>query len=279
VSWRIHICHRSGYRYRAEVRSSYNEARITPLTTLHQTVTEAVVEVSPAAHTMRYWDYWGTLVDAFDLQVPHTEMTVTGTSVVDTTGPQDTPQIEWAGLRDPATTDRFSELLVPSPFVPVVDEVAEAGRSLAADRSPADACQGAVEWVRDRLRYEPGTTSVSTSALEALEQGSGVCQDFAHLTLSLLRSMGIPARYTSGYLHPSPQADLGAVVTGQSHAWVEAWTGDWHGLDPTSGEPAGERHVIVGRGRDYADVPPLKGIYHGGPAEALGVTVELTRLA
>jgi len=106
-----------------------------------------------------------------------------------------------------------------------------------------------------------------------------VCQDFTHLTLAVLRGMGIPARYVSGYLHPSKAAEVGTVSTGESHAWVEAWTGDWWGFDPTHLGPVGERHVVVGRGRDYADVSPLKGVYHGAPAEALTVSVEITRLA
>lgn len=105
-----------------------------------------------------------------------------------------------------------------------------------------------------------------------------LCQDFAHLTLGVLRAMGIPGRYVSGYLHPFPDAGIGQAVTGQSHAWVEWWDGDWRPFDPTNGVFAGERHVIVGRGRDYHDVTPLKGVFKGGPAEGLGVEVELTRL-
>ena len=132
--------------------------------------------------------------------------------------------------------------------------------------------------MRSRLRYQAGTTDASTSALEALRRGSGVCQDFVHLSLAVLRAMGIPARYTSGYLHPSPDAGMGDRVEGQSHAWLEAWTGDWQPFDPTNGGKVGERHVMVGRARDYADVSPLKGIYHGAPSTALGVSVELTRL-
>ncbi len=111
-----------------------------------------------------------------------------------------------------------------------------------------------------------------------LSQGSGVCQDFAHVALALLRATGIPARYVSGYLHPSATAEIGETVAGESHAWIEAWTGDWQAFDPTSGA-VGDRHVVVGRARDYADLSPLHGIYHGGPAEDLGVAVELTRLA
>ncbi len=280
MSWRIGVHHRTGYHYKGEVVSSYNEARITPLTTPGQLVIEATVGVTPSAKVFRYWDYWGTIVDAFDIQVPHTELVVTSDSVVETSPADDhVPDIGWDELGQPDLRDRFAELLTTTAFVTVADEVAEAARALAEGCSPAQACQATADWVRGQLRYERGTTNVSTSATEALRQGSGVCQDFVHLTLAVLRAMGIPARYTSGYLHPSPEAGVGATIAGQSHAWVEAWTGDWHGLDPTNGGPTGERHVTVGRARDYADVSPLKGIFQGGPAEALGVTVELTRLA
>jgi transglutaminase-like putative cysteine protease len=278
VSWRIAIRHRSGYHYTGRATSSYNEARITPLTTDRQTVIEALVKVSPPVATMRYVDYWGTLVDVFDVQQPHTEMVVTGTSIVETSewqGPMST--LDWDTLAGDEVRDRFAELLAPTVRVPITGEVMETATALAQGLSPIDACQAATEWVRSRLLYQPGTTDASTSAIEALRRGSGVCQDFVHLSLALLRAMGIPARYTSGYLHPSPDAVMGDTVEGQSHAWLEAWTGDWQAFDPTNGGKVGERHVIVGRARDYADVSPLKGIYHGAPSTALGVSVELTR--
>jgi transglutaminase-like putative cysteine protease len=101
----------------------------------------------------------------------------------------------------------------------------------------------------------------------------------AHVTVALMRATGLPARYVSGYLHPDPKAQPGSTAVGQSHAWVEYWAGSWSALDPTSGAPVGERHVVVARGRDYADVPPLKGIYHGPPESAMDVTVQVTRLA
>jgi transglutaminase-like putative cysteine protease len=280
VSWRIAIRHRTGYHYSGRgATSSYNEVRITPLTTDRQTVIEATVNISPAVPTLRYIDYWGTYVDAFDVQEPHTDMVVTGTSVVDTSiMPEPVTGFEWDDLARDDVRDRYAELLAPTLRVPITDEVAEAARSLASGLSPVDACYAATEWVRSRLRYEPGTTDSSTSAIEALHRGSGVCQDFVHLSLAVLRAMGIPARYTSGYLHPSPDADIGLTVQGQSHAWLEAWTGDWQAVDPTNGGKVAERHVIVGRARDYADVSPLKGIYNGSPSTALGVSVELTRL-
>jgi transglutaminase-like putative cysteine protease len=105
-----------------------------------------------------------------------------------------------------------------------------------------------------------------------------VCQDFAHVTLAMLRAVGLPARYVSGYLHPAAEAEVGETMTGESHAWVEFWAGNWVAADPTSLAEVGARHVLLARGRDYADVRPLSGVYSGPAAEHFGVTVEVTRL-
>jgi transglutaminase-like putative cysteine protease len=135
-------------------------------------------------------------------------------------------------------------------------------------------------FVHEHMKYRKGATTVATSAPEAFAAGSGVCQDFAHVLLGLLRSMGIPSRYVSGYLYPeSSSTAMGQAHAGQSHAWVEAWVGDWLALDPTHGGFAGPQHVLVARGRDYADVTPLKGLFTGAPVESLDVKVELTRIA
>jgi transglutaminase-like putative cysteine protease len=131
----------------------------------------------------------------------------------------------------------------------------------------------------ETLRYERGATHVRTSSAQARAAGGGVCQDFAHVTLALLRAAGLPARYVSGYLHPAAEAGIGETTTGESHAWVEFWAGAWAAADPTSLAEVGSRHVLLARGRDYADVRPLSGIYSGPAAEHLGVTVEVTRLS
>ncbi|HEX2063689.1 MAG TPA: transglutaminase family protein, partial [Acidimicrobiales bacterium] len=203
MTWKVAVHHRTAYVYGGEVRSSYNEARVTPLTTDRQLVLEASVQVDPPAPTFRYWDYWGTMVDAFDIHVPHTELAVTGESVVETSPGPPAGDATWEELRRPDTWDRLTEFLAPTGYVPLVGEAAEAAREAADGGSPADACDAAVEWVRGRLRYEKGATNVSTTADEALRIGGGVCQDFAHLTLAFLRAQGIPARYTSGYVFAS----------------------------------------------------------------------------
>lgn len=279
MSWRLRINHRTGYDYEKEVVSSYNEARLMPLSTPEQLTIDTELVITPPVRAFRYWDYWGTLVHAFDIHTPHLAMVVTATSVVETAAPQPIADLRWDVLHDPEVSDGFTELLAPTAYVPVTDELREAAAGLAAGHTPLETCHAVGDWVRDRLRYEQGTTTVTTTAADALRQGSGVCQDFAHLALGLLRSVGIPCRYVSGYLYPTADDGVGATVLGQSHAWIEAWLGEWTPFDPTNGRDVGERHVVVGRARDYADVSPLKGIFHGGPASALDVTVELTRLA
>jgi len=144
---------------------------------------------------------------------------------------------------------------------------------------PHETATGISAAVRDHVRYMTGATGVRTNAQEAWDQGEGVCQDMAHVAVALMREAGLPARYVSGYLHADPDAEPGKTIAGQSHAWVEYWAGGWTPCDPTSGAPVGERHVVVARGRDYSDVPPLKGIYHGPPTSTLDVSVEVTRLA
>ena len=281
MTWRIGIRHETGYEYEHPVTSSYNEARITPISNDRQLALESTVDVSPPAVVYRYWDWWGTLVHSFDLHEPHDELIITGTSVVETSGPVGTPEtpVSWEELRSERLRDQWAEFLRTSTYVPLDDGVQDLADGLDRSLDPVETCDAVLECVRSRLRYERGTTTVSTTAADTLQIGSGVCQDFTHVALGLLRARGVPARYVSGYLHPSSRAEPGEVLAGQSHAWVEAWVGEWMPFDATNGSPVGERHVVVGRARDYSDLAPLNGIFHGGPAKALGVSVELTRLA
>lgn len=277
MSWRLRIRHTTGYRYDTEVASSYNEARLAPQTESSQLTIETTVVTSPGATQQRYWDYWGTQVTAFDVHEPHAELEVTANSLVDTSEPNEPAPVTWSELN--AARDLHAELLVPSTRTVPDAELLELAAQARTRLSPYDVVLSLSETVRDRVVYQPGSTGVQTSALEAWELGQGVCQDIAHVTLALLRAAGVPARYVSGYLHPQPEPALGEMVAGESHAWIEAWLGGWWPFDPTNDLPVGLRHVTVARGRDYGDVPPLKGVYAGGGSQSLGVRVEVTRLA
>jgi transglutaminase-like putative cysteine protease len=278
--WRVRVVHTTGYAYQSPVTASYNEARLTPRSNTRQNVILNRVETIPATRSYRYIDYWGTAVTAFDLHAPHTELTVSSSSVVETEGPEPpATQVTWTDLQSVAVIDRFDEVLRPTEYTPVSERVAAVGRRITKNHEPRDAVVAAARWARGELDYIPGTTGVHSSGLDALEQGKGVCQDFAHLSLMVLRSMGIPARYVSGYLHPKRHAVVGKTVDGRSHAWIQAWTGGWWNYDPTNNTDITEQYISVGVGRDYSDVSPLKGVYSGEGATDLDVVVEVTRLA
>ena len=276
MSWRVKVCHTSGYRYSSPVHASYNEARITPQTTLSQTTLESMVEITPQASTYRYWDYWSTLVHAFDVHTPHDQLTVVGTSTVETGDPRmPDDAASWDDVA--AAVDREAEYLAPSRYTGTDPEIEAWSAELRHD-TPLATVTAALDAVGSRLEYVKGVTEVSTAAVQVFHHAQGVCQDFAHLAIAVLRTLGLPARYVSGYLHPHAKAAIGEEVSGVSHAWIEAWLGDWYAFDPTNAAIPGERHVIVARGRDYYDVSPLRGIYSGGKAEKLAVSVELTRM-
>jgi transglutaminase-like putative cysteine protease len=280
VGWRLEIVHTTRVHYEGTARASYNEARMTPVTLPTQTALETRIWTGAGTQVWPYLDYWGTQVSSFDIQAPHNELSVTARSVVETgLAPEPSTPLTWAQLREIAGAGRQAEYLSPTPRTTVDPALAAAARQAAADADPLEAAADIAALVRGRVAYVPGATGVQTSAQEAWDKGQGVCQDIAHLTVALLRKVGLPARYVSGYLHPQPEADLGDTVAGQSHAWVEYWTGEWVAADPTNQAPVGVCHVVVARGRDYGDVPPLKGIYHGAPNSTMDVTVEVTRRA
>ena len=278
--WRLAIRHATTSRYEGEVFASYNEVRLTPAHTATQTVIESRIEVTPAASLHRYRDYWGTLVHTFDVHVPHTELVVVGYAEVDTSPRVPDTNAGWDAMTDRERTDDVAEFLTPTPSVTSGDELTSVAREIRANAAtPHIAARDTIDCVRDRMFYERGNTTITTSATEAWEQATGVCQDFAHVTLALLRSIGVPARYVSGYLHPEPDAHVGDVAAVESHAWIEAWLGEWAGFDPVNGDPVGVRHVVVARGRDYGDVPPTRGVYTGAAAAGQDVSVVVTRVA
>lgn len=281
MTWRLRVTHSTGYTYDTEVVASYNEARLTPIRVPRQFILDTSIDIYPPARQNRYTDYWGSQVTSFDIHVPHSALEVTATSVIDTrdAAPAPTTGMTWERLADEKVTDPNVEFLAPTPLTTLARELTEPAVEEVIGMSLPDAVVALGGIVHEHVTYTPGSTGVKTSAAQAWELGEGVCQDIAHSTLSLLRAAGIPGRYVSGYFASKDDADVGEVVLGESHAWVEAWIGGWWGWDPTNGIGIGERHVVVARGRDYGDVPPLKGVMAGGASQALGVTVEVTRLA
>ncbi|AWB93931.1 transglutaminase family protein [Aeromicrobium chenweiae] len=279
MSMQLRIKHTTGYHYEKGAMASFNEARMTPMTTSEQYVLRSRLDITPTPWSYEYRDYWGTTVTSFEVHDPHADLMVVATSTVETqeVAPK-SHAIAWDDITDDVR-DEWCEYLALSnwvaPAAGLADEIAQF-RSLA--ERPTDYVEAVMRHLHEQVAYVPGSTEVTTSAADAWDAKTGVCQDFAHLSLGALRAAGIPARYVSGYLHPSPDPVVGEAVEGESHAWIEWWDGEWVGWDPTNAIAPGPRHVVVAKGRDYGDSPPLRGIFSTAGGSELFVAVEITRL-
>ena len=257
---------------------------MTPATAEHQAVWSSRVTIQPAAWSFNYTDYWGTAVTAFELHEPHERLTVHAQGVVETHGddlawdldrrvaPND---LGWPALRDRAVVDKMTEFLTVNDRTQPSEELAGLAATTTG-QPPRLAALDVCSLIHDHLTYERGSTKVSSAAREAWELGRGVCQDYSHVALGALRSIGLPARYVSGYLHPG-SGEANKTVEGESHSWIEWWCGSWVAYDPTLCRRLTDGYVRVGHGRDYGDVAPLRGTYAGGRSEMF-VTVKLTEL-
>lgn len=279
---RLRIEHATGFSYQGDVTASYNEARMLPSTTDSQFVLSSSLDIEPQASVSSYTDYFGTRVSAFDVLSPHDRLRITARSLVEVwSRPIEHLDVAWDALaaessRAIETVEQLGQTERTKPH----PEVAELARTIAARHDhPGRAAHEIAAAIGDAVEYMPGATGVHSTARDAWAARRGVCQDIVHIALGALREAGIPARYVSGYLHPREDADVGEQVTGESHAWVEWFAGGWQGFDPTNGVEIGDRHVRVGRGRDYTDVPPLRGVYAGPVDSTLYVKVTLTREA
>lgn len=279
---RLRIRHVTGFQYEGEAKASYNEARMLPASTENQFVLSSNLRIEPNSGAHEYLDYWGTRVSSFEVLQPHQQLSLTATSLIEVrTTPHPPHSTGWDQLRDAvARRSEFVEQLDQTPLTqPPAEVVHLAEAAVGRSTTPCQAAVAICELIGDRVDYLRGVTNVKSTAADAWKAKAGVCQDIAHITLGALRSVGIPARYVSGYLHPKPNAELRETIVGESHAWVEYFCGTWIGYDPTNLIEIGERHVVVGHGRDYNDVPPLRGVYGGSRTSKLFVTVEITREA
>ena len=277
---RLRVRHVTGYRYEGEVAASYNEARMLPDSSNEQFVLYSNLEIAPVSSHHNYVDYWGTRVSSFEVLTPHKELSLTANSLVELR-PLNHVQhpVGWKDLaelrfRSTSFVEHSEQTKLTDPPADVAALAAEiAGRS-------SEPCVAALEiaaTIGDAMQYVQGVTGVHSTAKDAWADKRGVCQDITHIVLGALRSVGIPARYVSGYLHPVADAEIGQTIAGESHAWVEWYCGEWRGYDPTNLIDIGGRHVTVGRGRDYNDVAPLRGVYAGPFGSQLFVKVEITR--
>lgn len=285
---RFDIRYRLAFEYQNVVRHSHNELRACPVTDDNQLVISYRVTSSPAARFHSYADYWGTRVDAYGIREPHVALELVAEATVETS-PRPlmvaSPPLE--SLHEPSFRDPQVEYLAASHHTapgPAVERLATEIR----EQGSMDVVSLALDVhrrVHRSLRYEPGATGIGDSPEAILGGGVGVCQDYAHLAVSVCRILGIPARYVSGYFFAADErsgTDVeGDTATVATHAWFEAAIpgGGWLPLDPTNALQVGERHVVIGRGRDYGDVPPIRGVYSGSAEADLDAAVEMRRLA
>lgn len=276
--WRI--VHTTSLTYEGQVRAAHNELRMTPLNEPGQTTLENRIRIRPMTWSHVYRDHWGTHVMAMESLSEHGRLDIEAISTVERAPVErPAPSEDWVPVRHPGVQDRNYEWLMLSARTRPGSGITELADAVAGHLTPRSAAEELASLVRAEMKYQPGATEVHSRGEDAWAERSGVCQDFAHITIGALRSLGVPARYVSGYLVPTRDSAVGETSKGESHAWVEYWDGGWIPCDPTNGTEVGTDHVVVARGRDYEDVPPFKGIYSGRATASLEVVVAITRLA
>jgi len=279
----LRIRHTTLFVYEQPACDSHNEMRLRPLEDEGQRCLEFELSVDRPAAVFSYRDFFGNHAHSVSVSAPHRELTIVAQSLVERleTAAKVYPEVAFRSFlaEDDAHKSDYCEFLNASHYVPFSGRL----RKLfwmarpAGTEDVASYVARIVAWVRDQFDYQKASTNVYSSLDDILKTGSGVCQDFAHLTIGLLRLSGVPARYVSGYLAPAASRDVSAPLGEQaSHAWLEAWLphAGWTGFDPTNRYRTDERHIRVAVGRDYADVPPLKGMYRSSATSQV-MTVDL----
>jgi transglutaminase-like putative cysteine protease len=283
---RFALRYHAEYRYDGTVYDQHNVLRVKPAATPAQRVRNFRLAVEPTARTRTYVDYFGTEATEFNVPGEHERLAITAEVEVTTQAPPEPSSAgSWDAARGRAYTDTGGEFLLHTDDEPgngALDELRAAVRSDSPDATVRQVCQV----IPDRFEYRPGATFVGSTVDDLLEGGAGVCQDFVHLALILLRDQGIAARYVSGYLFAAPEDGGQDSVEVDTHAWVEALLpgqdggeAGWVGADPTNRKLAGEEHVKIGHGRFYGDVAPIRGVYKGSVGSAHHeVSVQMKRL-
>lgn len=266
------ILHRTHYTYASPARDSFNDVRLEPPSTPEQTVESFSLQVQPEARLNRYTDFYSNLVHHFEIPAAHNSLLIESNVKIETHWPEALPGeallYPLAKLEEVQDTDRCFDFLQSSRYVELDVDVWKLALDAIEDRE--DVWQAALALMRftpEFLKYQSNFTTVHTRVRDVIAQRCGVCQDFAHFLIGLCRSVKIPARYVSGY--------LATETASATHAWVEIYLpgAGWRALDPTHNRQIDGTYVKIGHGRDYADVAPVSGNYHGTLQRTMSVEV------
>jgi len=291
---RFNVRHITHYKYASRVSLCYNLANVVPRDTDRQRCLKNRVTVSPTpAITHKRSDYFGNKAFHFEIQKPHTELIITADSEIQLSdnigemnldlGATYSDALKYLAKKTTRATIDAREFLLNSPMIECSEQLAEYARpSFHADRSLKSCVNDLTTRIFSQFTYDPGFSTIATPLAEVLQHKRGVCQDFAHLQVGCLRSMGIPAKYVSGYIETLPKpGEKKLVGADATHAWVAYFCPDegWVEFDPTNNTRAGIQHIVTAFGRDYIDVTPVKGIiFGGGAAPRLEVSVDVSRI-
>jgi len=278
------IRHVTEYAYDEPVRESVMELWMQPRKSFDQMLVNFELEVEPPSQIFSYADSYGNAVHHFDVPAPHQRLRIVARSVVETHGHAALPAAldmdEWDRLKAEAVRGECWDFLSLQGFAietPALHDFIQKRRlNDLKDHDPLTAVRELNKALYDAFDYEAGITEADSPIDHALTQGSGVCQDFAHIMIAICRLWGIPARYVSGYLFTDREAGERSNPDA-THAWVEVFLPSlrWVGLDPTNNVLAGERHIAVALGRDYSDIPPTRGVFKGEAESQLSVGVSV----
>jgi transglutaminase-like putative cysteine protease len=276
------VRHTTTFRYEPAVRESVMEVRLQPRNDGEQRCLNFILNVDPATNVMQYHDFTGNTVHHFDIAGRHSVVKVTAHSTVEVQSipaPRPGDAGDWADLDALIEGNDHWEMLLPSHFAHASAQLEHLAKELRCERkgNPLMVLSNLNAAIYNLFDYVPNSTKVDSPIEEALTARQGVCQDFAHIMIALVRSkLRIPCRYVSGYLFHG-ESDMDRSVSSATHAWIEALIPPlgWVGFDPTNWLVAGDRHIRTAIGRDYADVSPTRGIFRGRAASELTVAVRV----
>jgi transglutaminase-like putative cysteine protease len=273
---KLKVEHITSFRYDAPVHETATEVRLQPA---HQSeglqqVESFRLEIEPATEIFSYNDYFGNIVHHFSLLQKHDNLLITAVSIVSTTAAPVPPT--------PQELISLYDFQAASPYIifsPGAIEYAARFDAEAAQQRPYEVTEQVCRTINTEFAYRKGVTAVDSTVAEVLEHKSGVCQDFAHVMITICRALGLASRYVSGYLYAG-EGDEDDEQVGASHAWTEVFCGadkGWVAFDPTHRNLlADERYIKIGVGRDYSDVAPVRGTYRGSGHETLSVAVRVS---